>query len=152
VGKLRREAAIRILAATLIAGIALAAPEAAAQAISLRNLPQPGAFEVVNGGAEASLSTKVQVQRLFEGRWENEVTDLELVRTCNPPKTLDCITLGPGETLRPPPWNGLACASQCAASCRGNMSLPPGTFRFGISACSGDTSIYGPPFDMAASP
>ena len=149
-GKLRREATIKILSVTLIAGIVLAAPEATAQSISLRNLPQAGAFEVVNGGAEASLSSKVQVQRLTEGRWENEVTDLELVRTCNAPTTSDCITLNPGETLRPPPWNGLSCASQCAASCRGNMSLPPGTFRFVISACSGDSTIYGPPFDMAA--
>jgi hypothetical protein len=152
-GELRCEAAIKPAGiGLLLAAIALAgAAGAKAQNVTVRNISPPGAFEIVNEGDEISLSTKVQVQRLQGGRWENEVTDLQLVRACNVPAPSDCITLKAREVLQPPAWNGLACASQCAAGCRGNMSLPPGTFRFVIAACSGSASVVGPPFDMTQS-
>ncbi|MDR2880375.1 MAG: hypothetical protein LBV29_00520, partial [Azoarcus sp.] len=42
-----------------------------AQSVSVRNLPPPGAFEVVNEGTEVSLSSHVQVQKLLDGVWHN---------------------------------------------------------------------------------
>ncbi|MDR2207439.1 MAG: hypothetical protein LBE22_00470 [Azoarcus sp.] len=117
-----------------------------AQSVSVRNLTPPGAFEVVNEGAqEVSLSSRVQVQRLFNGAWQNEITDMQLVLSNNPPA---CITLRGGEHLRPPPWNGHDCASQGLGSCRATWMLPPGTFRFLVASCSGDWSVAGPAFNM----
>jgi len=126
----------------------LVAGNSYAHGVSVRNLTIPGAFEVVNKGGEVSLSSHVQVQRLFNGTWQNEGTDVRLVRSCNSSQIPDCITLHRGERLRPPPWNGLSCASQCAADCRGNWMSPPGTFRFLVISCSGGKSFAGPAFYM----
>jgi hypothetical protein len=130
------------------AAFLLVAGGAYAQSVSVRNLTPPGTFEVVNEGSEVSLSSRVQVQRLFNGAWQNEPTDLHLVRSCDSPQVPACVTLRRSERLRPPPWNGLSCASQCAESCRANIMLPPGTFRFLVASCSGDWSIVGPAFNM----
>jgi len=119
-----------------------------AQSVSVRNLTPPGAFEVVSEGGEVSLSSRVQVQSLFNGVWQNEDTDVQLVRSCNPPQIPACVTLHDGERLQPPPWNGRSCGSQCSATCRINMMLPPGTFRFSVALCSGGESIVGPAFEM----
>jgi|GEM_PF-1442000 len=120
-----------------------------AQNVSVHNLTPPGSFEVVNEGGEISLLSRVQVQRLFNGAWHNESTDVRLVRSCDSSQIPNCITLHSGERLQPPPWNGYSCSSQCSASCRANVVSPPGTFRFLVTSCSGDWSIAGPAFDMS---
>ena len=131
------------------AAACLCAAAAAAQSVAVRNLLPAGAFEVANSGPETSLETKMRVQRWTNGAWSDEASDLQLVRACNPPAPAACITIKAGETLRPPHWNGLSCGSQCAAACRGNMMLPPGTFRFVVSACTGGSEVVGQAFDMA---
>ena len=122
-----------------------------AQSVSVRNLTPPGAFEVVNeSGGEVSLSSRVQVHSHYKGAWQNEEADLHLVHSCDldPLQIPACVTLHAGEHLRPPPWNGFSCSSQCPSSCRGNIVLPPGTFRFVVAPCSGGDSIVGPAFEM----
>ena len=144
---------MKIFAATAAAFL-LAAGSTHAQNVSIRNLTPPGAFEVVNEGGEVSLSSRVQVERLVNGAWRNEGTDMELVCTYDPLKIPTCVTLRDGEHLRPLPWNGNSCGSQsqCAAICRGNATLPPGTFRFVVTLCSGDKSFAGPAFYMEEEP
>ncbi len=134
------------------AAFLLIAGSSHAQSVSIRNLPPPGAFEVVSEGDEVSLSSRVQVQRLINGAWQNEPSDIRLVQYCIPPQVPPCVTLHDGEHLRPPPWNGLTCASQCPTGCRANITLPPGTFRFVVTLCSGDKSFAGPAFYMEEEP
>jgi len=119
-----------------------------AQNVRVRNLAPPGAFEVVNEGDEVSLSSHVQVQSPFNGTWQKVSTEVRLVRSCTSAQVPDCITLRRGERLRPPPWTGYSCSSQCAMSCRANMIHPPGTFRFLVTSCSGDWSVAGSAFYM----
>jgi hypothetical protein len=126
----------------------LVAGSAHTQRVSVRNLTPLGAFEVVNeSDGEVSLSPYVQVQRLFNGTWQDAFTDMKLQIT-GTYETPACVTLHSGERLRPPPWNGFSCASQGVGGCRANVMLPPGVFRFLIASCSGDWRIVGPAFTM----
>jgi hypothetical protein len=121
---------------------------AADAAVAIRNLPRPGGFEVVNGGTPVELIRKVTVQREYNGAWHDEVADLALVASCDLPRPGRCVTLAGDATLRPVPWNGMSCASQCPASCRANVYYGPGRFRFVLTDCGSQQKIYGPAFDM----
>jgi hypothetical protein len=146
-GALRREAVMKTF--VLAVAFLLVAGSSHAQSVSVNNRTPPGAFEVVSKGGEVSLSSHVQVQRLFDGTWQN-VADVQLMRSCNQSQIPACVTLGNGEHLQPPPWNGYTCASQCPSGCRANILLPPGTFRFVVTLCSGGENIAGPAFNMEA--
>jgi len=132
----------------IIAAFLLVVGSAHAQGVSVRNTTSPGAFEIVNEGGEVSLSSNVQVQRLDNGVWQNEYTDVQLSCSSDSPKIPNCITLRSGEHVRPLPWNGLSCGSNCASGCRANSLLTPGTFRFVVVLCSGEESFAGPAFYM----
>jgi len=146
---------MKIFAAAAAAFLLVAgSSHAQSQSVSVRNLAPPGAFEVVSEGGEASLLPHVQVQHLVNGVWHNDPTDVQLMCSYIPSELPDCITLHDGEHLRPPPWNGYSCGSQseCGAGCRGNIFLPPGTFRFAVTLCSGGKSFAGPAFYMEEEP
>jgi len=144
---------MKIFAATAAAFL-LAAGSSHAQNVSVRNLTPPGAFEVVNEGGEISLSSRVQVQRLINGAWQDAYTDMQLMCSYISSERPACITLHAGEHLWPPPWNGHDCGSQlqCGTGCRARITLPPGTFRFVVTLCSGDKSFAGPAFYMEEEP
>ncbi len=135
--------------AAISAAFLLASGSAHAQSVSVHNLAQPGAFEVVNEGGEVSLSSSVQVQRFLNGTWDKAV-DVHFMCPDDLFQVPACVTLRAGQRFRPPPWSGSTCSSQlqCGVGCRGNMFLPPGTFRFVVTLCSGDKSFAGPAFDM----
>ena len=134
-----------IVLTSLVVGASVAR---AADTLSIRNLRPPGAFEVENRGPTVTLARPVQVQRELSSGWSDEVTDLELRPNCAQPATGACIPIAGGATLRPPPWNGLTCASQCPAGCRANIHLGPGRFRFVLSSCQSGEKFYGPAFDL----
>jgi len=141
---------MKIFAVAAIAAFFLTVGSSHAQSVSVHNLPLPGAFEVVNEGGEVSLSSHVQVERLVNGEWRDVGTEMQLVCSDDLFQVPACITLRAGQRFRPPPWNGSTCGSQseCHAICRGNIFLPPGTFRFVVTLCAGGKSFAGPAFDM----
>ena len=132
-----------VLAATM-AGAAQAEP--AGNPLAIRNLPPPGAFEVLNSGPDLRLGAKVRVERLWRGVWTKLVADVKLVAVCGQENPAPCIGLPSGATLRPPPWNGFSCGSQCPASCRANVLAGPGTYRFGVEICGAGEVVFGAPF------
>jgi hypothetical protein len=116
--------------------------------VVVRNLSLPGAFEVENLGPDTELAGAVTIQRDLKGEWSNEVTDLTLVQKCGQTPPASRVLLPHGVKLRPVPWNGLTCGSQCAATCRANLYLGPGRFRFVVSSCDGKHKFPGPAFEM----
>lgn len=121
----------------------------AKETVIVRNLPKPGAFEIQNQGPSLSLSSQIIVQRMEEGTWADAATDVYLSPTCewNPPT---CRTLDHGATLRPIPWNGMSCGGQCPMSCRANVFLGPGQFRFVVTSCDRKQHFYSPVFAISA--
>ncbi len=120
--------------------------------VTVRNLAKPGAFELDNPGPGVDLASRLAVEREVNGRWTAEVTDLTLIEKCGQPPPAACLHLPHGATLHPVPWNGLTCGSQCPATCRANIYLGPGRFRFVVSSCGGTQKFPGPAFEMPPPP
>jgi hypothetical protein len=118
--------------------------------VLVRNLSRPGSFEVENLGPDIELAWAVAVHRHLQGEWSDEVTDLTLIQKCGQTPPAGCVPLAHGAKLRPVRWNGLTCGSQCAATCRANLYLGPGQFRFVVSSCDGKHKFPGPAFEMPA--
>lgn len=116
--------------------------------VVVRNLSLPGAFEVENRGPDIELAWAVTVQRELNGQWSDEVTDLTLSQKCEASPRAGCVPLPHGAKLAPVRWNGLTCGSQCAATCRANIYLGPGRFRFVVSSCDGKRKFFGAAFEM----
>jgi hypothetical protein len=116
--------------------------------VVVRNLSLPGEFEVENRGPDIELAWAVTIQRDLKGEWSNEVTDLTLIGKCGQSLPAGCAPLLQGAKIRPVRWNGLTCGSQCAATCRANVYLGPGRFRFVVSSCDGKHKFPGPAFEM----
>ena len=122
--------------------------------IAVNNLPAaPGAFEVVNHGGALDLAWAVRVEKLVEGGWSPIVVDnLELVERCGEPKNASCRTLAAGGSIRPVPWTGYSCSSQCNAACRANVYYGPGRFRFVVEDCPQTHRFDGPLFELPTVP
>ena len=118
--------------------------------VLVRNLSPPGAFEVENRGPDIELAGTVTIQRDLKGEWSDEVTDLVLVQKCGQSPPDGRVLLPHGGKLRPVPWNGMTCGSQCPATCRANVYLGPGRFRFVVSSYDGKHNFTGPTFEMPA--
>jgi len=128
-------------------------PAADDASVVVRNLSLPGAFEVENRGPDIELAWAVTVQRQLKGRelngqWSDEVTDLTLSEKCEASPRAGCVPLPRGAKRAPVRWNGLTCGSQCAATCRANIYLGPGRFRFVVSSCDGKRKFFGAAFEM----
>ena len=146
-----RPLAIWIFPAILgVLSCASSALQQGAEPVAVRNLPQPGAFEVENRGPDIELSGAVTIQRYVKGEWEDAVTDLTLIEKCGEGPRRGCVPLARGAKLHPIRWNGLTCGTQCAATCRANIYLGPGRFRFVVSSCDGKRKFTGVAFEMPA--
>ena len=122
----------------------------AAGPVIIRNLTNAGAFEVENAGPDLDLAWSIAVQREQDGAWVDEVTDIGVVRKCGESNPGSCVRLAHGTRFLPLPWNGLSCGSQCPASCRPNICLGPGRFRFVVASCDGKQRFAGPAFFLPA--
>lgn len=114
----------------------------------------PGHF-AIEATRETSLTTNARLERKNGAGWQAlENLDLgtgyRLVEACPPRDTVAprCVTIAPGKTLRPVPWQGLGCSAQCNATCRANAWEGPGTFRLVVSPCDGGAAVEGPTFEL----
>jgi hypothetical protein len=115
----------------------------------LRNLPQPGAFEIDASPSGASIERQGRIEQRTSSGWETAFGEYYLVNTCNGIATAPaCIALAPGAVLRPVPWNGYTCDGQCPRACKGNAYRPPGDFRLVLTQCGGGAELFGAPFSM----
>jgi hypothetical protein len=157
-GKLRCDCSVKwaSLAALAILVTSCALPpsgnavaKAAEETVVLRNLESPGAVEIENKGSAISLWSQMRLQRFENGEWHEEKgLDLVIFATCEWNRPPGCQPVEHGAKVRPVPWNGLSCGGQCGASCRANVFLGPGKFRFVASSCDQKHRFYGPAFTM----
>jgi hypothetical protein len=157
-GKLRGDGSVKWASlaalAILLTSCALPPPsdavtKAAEETVVLRNLESPGAVEIENRGPAISLWSQLHLQRFENSEWHEEKgLDLVILSTCELNRPPGCQSVEHGAKVRPVPWNGLSCGGQCGASCRANVFLGPGQFRFVVSSCDQKRSFYGPAFTM----
>jgi hypothetical protein len=141
-------------------GIAAGSPSVAQQGdkpmdpfVEVHNLESPGAFEVVNHGGVVDLAWEVGVEQASDGEWRRVMVEqFELVERCGQPKGSPCRTLEKDAVVRPVPWTGYSCTSQCNEACRANVYYGQGRFRFVVWDCSKQHRFEGPPFDLPPDP
>jgi hypothetical protein len=115
----------------------------------VRNLEKPGAF-AIEAAAGLSLRNRAAIEQLTKAGWRAVFDEFYLTEDCDAVTRLPaCMTLKPGETLRPVRWTGFTCQGQCPRSCKKNIYRPPGTFRLTLKMCDG-TQLSGAPFHMGA--
>ena len=128
-GKFRRAP---IIAAAALAALHLIAGASGAIA-QVRNLEKPGAFAIEGG---VSLRNRAAIEQQTKAGWRPVFEEFYLTEDCAAVARLPaCVTLKPGETLRPVRWTGFTCQGQCPRSCKKNIYRPPGTFRLTLTTC-----------------
>jgi len=154
-----RAAPVSVAAAALAVAVAALvasgrhAPSRDNAAVILANLPSRGAFEVRNtGSTPVSLAREVILERQSGKSSTREAVSVALVDTCAAAPTDGCVMLSAAVILRPVPWNGFSCAPQCPGSCRANVYLGPGTFRFVAQTCDRTQRFVGPWFELTSRP
>jgi len=145
-GQFRRQALVA--AAFLASGFAILVARAQPSSpVSVELGARFGEFVVVNHGSAVLLNSTVSVEQKAGGRWEKAlVSNLALREACAPSPPPKCTKLERTASLRPVPWTGSFCSSQCPSTCRLDGPAPAGTYRFVVTTCSGEHSYASPPF------
>jgi hypothetical protein len=105
-------------------------------------------FQLFNRGSAVELSSRISIELRDNNDWRAApVENLFLVEACSSAPVPPCVRLSSGNTLKPMPWSGNTCTSQCPVSCDLDNSLRPATYRFVITACDRSTHYYSPAFE-----
>ena len=117
--------------------------------VQIHNGPHPGSLEIrATQVTELAPNLMVERQRA-DGSYEMlrylDLSSMKLVESCDQPiKT--CVRVDK-RGLRPKPWSGMSCSSQCNANCDRNVRLH-GRFRFVVTTCDGRTRFEGAVFPL----
>ncbi|WP_316205807.1 hypothetical protein [Bradyrhizobium sp. SZCCHNS1012] len=117
-------------------------------AVEIHNGPRFGELELrAHGTVELASELIVEQQRddgTFERAGDLDRDSLKLVASCDrPPGT--CVRIDE-RGLRPKPWSGMSCSSQCNRGCDRNFPMY-GRFRFVVMSCDGRTRFEGAVFE-----
>lgn len=118
--------------------------------VVVKNLSQPGAVSVTNHGPDLALRRAVLVEKHESGSWAATDADVRLITSCDEVEKGKSRVLKQGETLLVKSWNGWSCNGQCPRSCRANLYLGPGEFRFVVLSEDGKKRFEGAAFSLGA--
>jgi hypothetical protein len=124
-------------------------PSLSSTAVEVRNGPNPGSLELVVYEF-VELDAGLMVERelgngSFQPLQNLDLGSMKLVSSCDQ-RLSQCVSVAE-RTLRPVPWSGMSCSSQCNHSCDKNVRLY-GRFRFVVRTCDGQNRFEGPVFEM----
>lgn len=150
-GQFRRKTLITaFVLTTLFLALSIDVYAESTPAITIELGQRFGEFIVINHGSALLIQSAVVVEQELGGKWQKiPISNLELREVCLTSPSPSCIELGANATLRPVPWTGNFCSSQCPVPCRLDNATPPGTYRFVIAPCYGKRVYTSPPFEKA---
>jgi hypothetical protein len=144
---------------SVVAPAPVVPPPAPVGAIIVRNGAKPGELELV-AREDVDVSVWLGVEReTADGAFEDfshlDLGGLKLVEKC--PTDADapfppCIHLTKGQTLRPVPWTGYSCSSQCNHECTKNVYYADQRFRFVVKTCKSGERFEAPVFQVPKAP
>jgi hypothetical protein len=121
--------------------------------VQVRNGPIPGSLELrVNGTVELAAELIIERQRddgSFKPLQNLDLGSMRLVSSCG--QRLNTCVRVDERGLRPVPWSGMSCSSQCNLSCDKNVQLH-GRFRFVVRSCDGKIRFEAPVFELKETP
>ena len=121
-------------------------------AVVVTNGSVAGAFSVTNNGAEIRLNRRVIVEQRAAEQWTATEADVRLISSCDEYEAQSPRLLQAGQSIAVVAWSGMSCGGQCPASCRANVYLGPGEFRFVVLSEDEAQRFEGPPFQLPAEP
>lgn len=147
-GQLRRKTLGALFLLPVLFAVSICSQAQCSPSITVNLGQRFGEFIVINHGAGTSLQSTVIIEERSGGKWIHiPVSNMELRKSCLPTSSYpECIELAADSTLRPVPWTGRYCYSQCPNACRLDGPAPPGTYRFVITSCDGKHTYASPPF------
>jgi hypothetical protein len=122
---------------------------ASGPAVEVINGPSPGSVEIrANEAVDLAPELMVEWQGAdgsFELVQHLDLGSMKLVTSCDQPVGT-CVRVDE-RGLRPVPWTGMTCSSQCNGNCDRNYPLS-GRFRFVVATCDGKQRFAGPVFEL----
>jgi hypothetical protein len=115
----------------------------------IRNGTAPGSLELVLDGVDPiELDAELMVeQRMDDGTFLKlqhlDLSSMKLFESCTHDDR-KCVQVD-ARGIRPVPWSGMSCSSQCNGNCDKNVPQY-GTFRFAVKTCDGSRKYEGPLF------
>lgn len=99
---------------------------------------------IVQANATTSLAMRVEIEVLVNGAFEPRGYEMFLLDACDaktgtPMGLPACRTLSAGQTLKPVPFTGYTCSSQCNLACDKNVQISGTTIRYVVKSCDGKT-------------
>lgn len=147
-GNLRPESLSMLLASLTFLSACFAAQ--GKSDVQVTNGKAPGTAVVTNRGPDIALSRKVYVEKHVGGTWTATDAAVRLIAACDDTEVGIARVLRRDETFSLKPWNGWTCGGQCGGSCRANVYLGPGEFRFVVKSADGKQRFEGPAFVLGA--
>lgn len=97
---------------------------------------------IVHANAATSLTMRVEIEALVGGAFEPRSYEMLLLDACDaktgtPAGLPACRTLSAGQTLKPVPFTGYTCSSQCNLMCDKNVQITGATIRYVVKSCDG---------------
>ncbi|MEO7362514.1 MAG: hypothetical protein ABI120_19445 [Gemmatimonadaceae bacterium] len=120
--------------------------------VQVTNGTTSGSAVVTNRGPDIALGRTVTVEKHVGSTWTATDAAVRLIAACEEVAATTERVLHRGETLSLKPWNGWTCGGQCGGSCRANVYLGPGEFRFVVVSANGKQRFEGPAFLLGAPP
>lgn len=124
-------------------------PSTSDPAVEIRNGANPGSLELAVHGTVDLDPELIVEQQLSDGSFQPlqnlDLGSMKLVTSCDQ-QIKACVRVDE-QGLRPVPWSGMSCSSQCNHSCDKNVRLY-GRYRFVVRSCDGKTRFEGPVFEL----
>ena len=97
---------------------------------------------IVQANATTSLAMRVEIEARVDGAFEPRAYEMFLLDACDtklgtPAGLPPCRTVSAGQTLRPVPFTGYTCSSQCNLMCDKNAQISGTTIRYVVKSCDG---------------
>ncbi|MBL8715233.1 MAG: hypothetical protein JNL79_04525 [Myxococcales bacterium] len=97
---------------------------------------------IVKANATTSLAMRVEIEARVDGAFEPRAYEMFLLDACDtklgtPAGLPPCRTVSAGQTLRPVPFTGYTCSSQCNLMCDKNAQISGTTIRYVVKSCDG---------------
>ena len=132
--------------------LALTAPgltHDAGPSVRLRAATAPSGLVIENPTDHAQLIERtIRVDKWIGGVWTPLGTEMKAIASCTANRADGPVRLEPRASLSVVPWRGASCSGQCTRACRGNITYPPGRFRFVVTTVPQNAQTIGPAFQL----
>lgn len=142
-----RRTALGLCATMLLAASPVSGPDLT---LSLGALP--GSLTITDAGASTvTFRSAIRIETESAGSWSRVPAEMQATPSCSV-RAGGTVTLDAGARMDVQPWTGFTCGTQCVSTCRMNVYVGGGTFRFAVEVAPDWHVVTSRPFTMPPTP